>query len=653
MVEKARIVKSLGEAKLALPELLNAALAANDRAKYFFTLLQSARARADDPAGAHPGLSTERRQAGIDDASFDAVVGAAAKEGAGYRVPEAARIVQEAYRNVGLMLEPLASSAPAAGQEGPEPGEAAAFARRLAALSPADTAGDVLSGAQLDAMLCARRDRGDSLHLLVMDMHKALNRLQQRIASEIIDGARVYDVAEDDRPLIRAFMRGVEETSRLRFEHPGLGTTATRDGARLVIQNDIGTTDAHVLVVHVEGLAASVTYTDVHLQRLLFFQSLFEGYEVRWEDTRSRRDAAVGDELFHLSLGRYAAADRKALESFLAFLGSRVVFLIDWNRARKRLRLFLPKKGALDLLRWAANHNYGHRAFLHCGGEQLIYDAIEFAAHGQLRFGQGLEELLPQGRAVDFFRFVLKTCAEGLLGGRTESLIVDEIRTELLDYVRTFRQGLIDIASEHAGTIVEIAEGIRDVLLRLGRSGSQALLARNAERAKRWETHADELLNRVRASSGQGDEAAFFRDLLGKADDIADDLEEAAFHLTLLPTPELQGELRRNMQHLAELVVQGGQEYIKVLETARLVRRGGQREDMQDFLEAIHRIIGVEHQTDESQRVIKRTLLADGGDARTLYVVSEAARNLESAADDLMHTALLLRDHVLLQVQVS
>jgi len=57
MVEKARIVKSLGEAKLALPELVSAALAAHDRAKYLFTLLQSAKARADHPAAVFSPLA--------------------------------------------------------------------------------------------------------------------------------------------------------------------------------------------------------------------------------------------------------------------------------------------------------------------------------------------------------------------------------------------------------------------------------------------------------------------------------------------------------------------------------------------------------------------------------------------------------------------
>ncbi len=54
-----------------------------------------------------------------------------------------------------------------------------------------------------------------------------------------------------DRNLIKAFMRGVNQTAPLKFDHPGLGTTATHTDDKLVIQNDIGTTDAHVLVVHV------------------------------------------------------------------------------------------------------------------------------------------------------------------------------------------------------------------------------------------------------------------------------------------------------------------------------------------------------------------------------------------------------------------
>ena len=46
-------------------------------------------------------------------------------------------------------------------------------------------------------------------------------------------------------------MRGPNRTAPLKFDHPGLATSATRDGDRLVIQNDIGANDAHVLVLSV------------------------------------------------------------------------------------------------------------------------------------------------------------------------------------------------------------------------------------------------------------------------------------------------------------------------------------------------------------------------------------------------------------------
>ena len=79
----------------------------------------------------------------------------------------------------------------------------------------------------------------------------------------------------------------------------------------------------------------------------------------------------------------------------------------------------------------------------------------------------------------------------------------------------------------------------------------------------------------------------------------------------------------------------------------RTLRRGGPREDMQDFLEAIHRIMVVERQSDGAQRAVKQTLAREAADYRRLYAFSECARNLEAAADALMHAGLRLRDHVL------
>jgi len=506
-----------------------------------------------------------------------------------------------------------------------------------------------MAGDLIDRMTSADRIAGDSLHLIVMDAHKRLNRMQAALASERIDGASAYGVAAADRVRICAFMRGVNRTARLKFDHPGLAATATRNGEQLVLQNDIGTTDAHVLVTHVEGLVATVTYTDVHLPRLLFFEAMFESFHVEWEDARSRHDPAFEDGVFHMGVGRYRASGLPDLDRFLDFLGSRLVFLIDWNKARKRLRNFVPNAEAIRLLRWAADENLGHMAFLRAGGEHLVFDAIEFATKGQFPVGASLHDVLGAANTREFLRTVLKSCAELLLRGETETHVQDLVKAELVGYFRSRRQDLIDIAVQHAAFVHEIAADVRDGLLarRAGETG--AVAQTRARRAKAWESRADECVNRAREALRNVEAGEFFRTLLEDADDIADELEEAAFHLTLLRDTGGGRELVPPLEHLAGLLVQGVQEYVKALETARQVRRGSAREDVQDFLDAIHRLTALERRSDDAEREVEAAA-ANVADFRVLHFVTEVARNLEQAADALMHCGLRLRDNVLGEV---
>ena len=158
----------------------------------------------------------------------------------------------------------------------------------------------VIGRDEISRMTSARRGREDSLHLLVMDVHKALNRVAARTAVEVIDGAHVHHLDPDDRDRVAAFMRGLNRTAPLAFGHPGLATTAARVGARLTIQNDIGATDAHVLVVHVEHGLVSVTYTDVHRVRAKFFSSLFETWNVEWSVLPNARLEASARKTFFI-----------------------------------------------------------------------------------------------------------------------------------------------------------------------------------------------------------------------------------------------------------------------------------------------------------------------------------------------------------------
>ncbi|MGA9992566.1 MAG: hypothetical protein WBP86_09585 [Thiobacillaceae bacterium] len=455
-MEKTRILDSLNEQALLLPSLVNRALAANDRVKYRFTLLQAAQAHAERPDAVTSSLRGERLAAGVQDSNLDRVVGDSERVGEGrYRVPESARIVREAFGDAAEMLEPLRVA---------EAEESDIFAQRLQTFGIPDLDGDELGAGEIQAITSGDRGAGDSLHILVMDMHRALNALQASLASETIDGCRAYGIRAADRPQIAAFMAGIGRTAPLKFDHPGLSATATRVGDKLVLQNDIGTTDAHVLVIHVTGRTVTLTYTDVHLPRLLFFQSLFEAYDVKWQDTRSRADSGMEDGVYHLCVGSYTARSSTQLRDYLGHLGSRLVFLIDWNRARKRLRLFIPRKATIDVLKWAADSDIGHMAWLKAGGEQLIFDAMSFAYGAQLRPGDRLDALLTQHRAVQFLRFNLKQSLDGLNEGRPASLVADEIRTELASQVRSTEDALLDTALEHAGLIVELADTVRGTL---------------------------------------------------------------------------------------------------------------------------------------------------------------------------------------------
>ena len=633
-MEKTRILDSLNEHTLLLPSLVNMALAANDRVKYRFTLLQTAQSHAERPDAPSTSLHSERLAAGVQNNNLDQVVDNSVKVDSGrYRIPKSHGIIQDALSDVAEMLAPLRTA---------ELPESDGFARRLQAFAMPEIHNDELAAEAIRAITSGDRTGGDSLHLLVMDMHRALNALQASLAGETIDGCRAYGIHDADRPLIAAFMAGVNRTAPLKFDHPGLSATATRVGDKLVLQNDIGTTDAHVLVIHVTGRTVTVTYTDVHLPRLLFFQSLFEKYAVDWQDTRSRTDAGMEDGVYHLCVGAYPARSSAQLRAYLDHLGSRLVFLIDWNRARKRLRRFVPRKAAIKLLKWAADEDIGHMAWLKAGGEQLIFDAMSFAYGRQLKPGDRLDDLLTESRAIQFLRFNLTQALDGLRQGRPVSLIGDEIRTELASQVRSTEDALLDTSLEHAGLIVELADTVR-AALEAAQSGHQRDVTAMAEKAKAWETAADKELNSARSTLLEGENFIF--QLMSEADDIADDLEEAVFHITL--SPKASSASIDALRRLVEAVSNASRAFVKALAASRHARRGVPREDIDDFLQAVHAIRTMEHASDQAEREVKRTLASGSQAYAEVFGIVEAARNLEEAADGLMHVALLLRDHVM------
>jgi uncharacterized protein Yka (UPF0111/DUF47 family) len=637
MAEKQKILDALGESQLVVPALVNRALAANDRAKYYFSLLQMAAAHAARPEAGRPDLRRERIAAGEEDPALDNLVAAAHRLEGEERVtlPGAAALFGQVRGALEEMIAPLRAA------QDPGATEFEARYRKLSAEPWCDEA-EHMNDAAIRRATSASREAGDSLHLLVMDLHKALNRLQAGLATETVDGARAYGLAAEDRPRVAAFARGVRRTSPLKFDHPGLETTAARAAGKLVLQNDIGTTDAHVLVVHVEGLAATLTYTDVHLPKLVFFQGLLSRWPIAWNDTRSRNDSAFEDGAYHVAVGTYRAPDAASLEQYLEHLGSRLVFLIDWNRARKRLRRLLRKKDSLALLRWAADEEVGHMAFLKIGGEQLVFEALASLGKTPAGFGARLDDVLGGKAALNYLKFVFRAAAEALREGRPEALLADEIRAELLGSLLSVRQTVLDYASEQAGLAAEIASAVRDALL-----GGGASRGSIAERAKDWEKRADELVNLARELGRRSANIAELAGIVERGDDTVDALEDAAFHLSLMPPGRAGQQALAPLAELAELALHAAQEYLKAVEGARDLGRGTPRAEVQEFLQSVHRIVELEQRSDEAERAVHTVLAREGEEARHVFVIAEVAKGLETASDALMHSALALRDHML------
>ena len=624
---KTQILAALGENGLQQATALNAGLAANDRVKYAFTLLQMALDHAEHPDQPAMTLKRERLACGIDDTDLDATVSGAREVGKTCYIPGATGIMARIDDDVRLMAAPVS----AAGETG--------FGTRLAALLGAmpDSKDDLVEPGKVSAMMQVGRGGADSLHRLVMDLHKRLNTLQAAMAQETVDGAAAYDLEAADRPMVVAFMAGVNRTARLKFNHPGLATTATRAGGRLVIQNDIGTTDAHVVVVHVQDRLVSVTYTDVHAERLAFFQSMLQPKCFTWEASKTAVLAAGAP--FYLATGQAQSADDAACRANLEFLGSRLVFLIDWNRARKQLRLFLRKADRVALLAWAAEAEVGHRAFLELGGAAVVNRAIEDTAGSSMHFGDRLCDILGNAETIAFFRFVFRTASEGILAAETHALMQDRIRVALAAHFSNEERQLLGRAAEHAGLVFELASLVRD-----GVREDAAQAAKRARRAKRFEHDADQIVSETREAVRRRPDYAMFLPLLEAADSAADALEDAAF---LLALELLQGKALPALQALADIVASASQEWVKAIGHAGEIGRVSGAAETEDFLAAIACIGALEHAADDAERALAADAVKHAADFRQLHLFAAVGSKLETAADALKQTSLMLREHVL------
>lgn len=647
-MRKEEAVAALGQRSLLLPGWVRAALAANDRLKLYLSLLQEAARHAAEPQAVGTDWSAEFARAGVRETGW------------------LQELVRSAYLDDGVLMlrhldrwrEAVAAdlqtmARPVCEADHPAPADLAArrdvWLEFLRGLDPQEG----LEPEQLTALTHGERERGDSLHLLVMDLHKALNALAREIATEELDGAHVWGLAPEDRSLVRAFMRGLRRTAPLKFSHPGLDTAATRDGPRLLIQNDIGTNDVHVLVVTVEEPEIRLTYSDLHRGRFRFFQRLLEEIGFTWTVQTSAAGSGLNEgRPYVVGEAVFRGQDRAALEAALEGLGAKIVFVIDWNRARKRLQEFVGKEQARELLYRAAREECGHMGWLLAGGERLVFSAMQSVDGEAFRIGERLDEVLGPKAASEYLFALMRVSTRILLERQPPDLVADEARILLARLLRQ-RTFELELLAEHAAYTHAIA---REVCAALEEADPAALEAQG-QRGKQWEREADHLLMQARERAERHARWQPLVRLMEHADDVADALEEALFLHTLLfvePLAGLSPGAREPLIRLADTTLAAIQDLVRAVEIARSMSVQGEAEDGDAFLQTLWRILRAERLCDQLAREAYRAIVATmAGTPTGAQIAGQMASAVEKASDGLLAVGYALRQRVMARTGVT
>ena len=635
-MEKENAVASLGQSTLLLPAWIKAALQANDRLKLYLSVLQSAVQRAANPASPSPDWAREIAHLGLRDASWlKDVATTAYLQDQTLIVPELSLWLAALASDLSIMARPLCDVA--------ERNNAALAVRRDRWLKRIEELNDEegLSPQALNDLTHGDRHGSDSFHLLVMDLHKQLNTMAVAVATEDVDGAHVWQVEDADRPLIRAFMRGLARTAALKFSHPGLDTAVTRDGKRLLIQNDIGTNDAHVLVIEVQERRIHLTYSDLHVPRFGFFRQMLEGVGFEWTVFDPRTTAGLNQgKPYQVGNAVFTAADDDALEEALEAVASRIVFVIDWNRARKRLQEFVRKPVAVAVLRDAADNDLGHMAWLLAGGEQLIYEAMQAVDADAFRIGDRLDQVLGEAATQAFLQDLLRVASVKLRQQQPVALIADEARL-LLARVLQRRTFEFDLLAEHAAYCHALALALSEAL------EFASTTVDGVQRAKNWERKADHLLMEARRRAERQPRWLPMVQLLDDMDDIADALEEATFIHSMTLTQPLAGlpaAVNAVLGELADTTLAAIQDQIKAIEIARHMSEHTEPADSEAFLQALWRMLRAERICDDLLRSARARIVQTLHATPALFsLATELAATIEKATDSLLSAGYALR----------
>jgi hypothetical protein len=190
---KSQIIEQLGQSDILLPSLIAEGLAANDRVKVRISALQAAAQHAREPGQPVIELRHECHAAGVDASSIMSLIRGAHMTVEGrIAVPNLGNLTEGVLTDVSAMIRAVRAGAPTEG-EGAD--------TRLSALKSAATLGpeNEIGVVEIAKLSGVSEDGADSLHRLVMDLHKTLNRLAAACAEEVVAGAHAFGLQPADR----------------------------------------------------------------------------------------------------------------------------------------------------------------------------------------------------------------------------------------------------------------------------------------------------------------------------------------------------------------------------------------------------------------------------------------------------------------------
>ena len=99
-----------------------------------------------------------------------------------------------------------------------------------------------------------------------------------------------------------------------------------------------------------------------------------------------------------------------------------------------------------------------------------------------------------------------------------------------------------------------------------------------------------------------------------------------------------------------DAVLAASQELVKCVECAATISRSDVRDDFDDFLKSLGRLIDLEHRGDEQIRLLRRRLIPGCEDHRALYLLHQLSLALETATDAHAHAGQALRGYLMEEV---